>query len=280
MNYHQRLNKAIDLIGQHLDEEISLEMLSDQVFISKFHFHRLFTALTGLSLQQYVKWLRLKRAAHQLIVHKDQAIINIAIGAGYDSHEAFTRAFKKACGFTPNEYRRGNTWVHWEQAPYQSLTQDKINMKVDIKNSEAIKLAVIEHRGDPKLVANTVNKLITWAKAQSINLKPKAGEAFAFAYDDPKTTTAAEFRVDFGIKVPANFKIDGMLEKPIPAGRYAIAMHKGSHSNLAETVYALYRWVADQGQELANLPCIFCYHNFEHEVAETELLTECWLLLK
>lgn len=279
MNYHERLNKAINFIGQQIDEEVSLERISNYIFISKFHFHRLFTAYTGLSLQQYVKWLRLKRAAHQLLVHKDHSIITIAVNAGYDSHEAFTRAFKKACGFNPNEYRQGKGWTYWESPPYQLLKEDK-NMNVEIRNIDAIKLAAIEHRGNPNLVPNTVNQLITWAKAQPISLKPKAGEAFAFAYDDPKTTEAKNFRADFGIKVPTNFKIEGMLEKQLPAGRYAVTMHKGSNDNIAETVYALYRWVTDQGEELENLPCIFCYHNFEHEVAATELLTECWLLLK
>jgi len=65
MNYHQRLKKVIDYIGQHFDEDISLDTLSAVFHISKFHFHRLFTAYTGLSLQQYIRWLRLKRAAHQ-----------------------------------------------------------------------------------------------------------------------------------------------------------------------------------------------------------------------
>ena len=132
------------------------------------------------------------------------------------------------------------------------------------------------------MIPESVNRLMTWAKAQSINLKPKPGESFAIAYDDPKTTNAAEFRLDLGIKIPENFKLDnGVVEKYLPAGRYAIAMHKGSRNNIGDTVYALYRdWLPDSGEQLGDLPCVFCYHNFEHEVAETELLTECWLLLK
>jgi AraC family transcriptional regulator len=55
-------------------------------------------------------------------------------------------------------------------------------MKVDIKNIHRIRLAVIEHRGDPKLIAESVNKLVSWAKAQPVNLKPKPGEAFGLGY--------------------------------------------------------------------------------------------------
>ena len=82
MNYQHQLSKVIEFIGKHLDDELTLAQLSNIACFSKYHFHRLFTAYTGLSLQQYIRWLRLKRAAHQLIVDKDQLIITIAIDAG------------------------------------------------------------------------------------------------------------------------------------------------------------------------------------------------------
>lgn len=281
VKYQKKLEKVIDFIGKNLDEVLSLESLSEVFFISKFHFHRLFTAFTGLSLQQYIKWLRLKRAAHQLIVDKDQSIINIAINAGFESHEAFSRAFKKACGFSPSQYRQGYGWSHWEQAPYCLPKQGHFDMKVDIKNINKIRLAVIEHRGDPSLLGESINRLVSWAKTQPVNLKPKPGESFSIAYDDPKTTPASEFRIDLGIKVPETLKLDGVIEKFLPSGRYAVATHKGSRDNIGDTVYYLYReWLPNTEEQLGDLPCVFCYYNFEHEVAETELLTECWLLLK
>ncbi|MCW8468030.1 AraC family transcriptional regulator [Legionella pneumophila] len=271
----------IAFIGKHLDEELSLGSLSEIFCISKFHFHRLFTAFTGLSLQQYIKWLRLKRAAHQLVVEKDQSVINIAINAGFESHEAFSRAFKKACGFSPSQFRQGFGRSYWEQPPYCLPRQGRIDMKVDIKSIDKIRLAVIEHKGDPKLLGESINKLVSWAKSQSINLKPRPGEAFALAYDDPKTTPPSEFRIDLGIKVPENLKLDGVIEKFLPSGRYAVTVHKGSRNNIGDVVYYLYRdWLPNTSEQLGDLPCIFCYYNFDHEVAETELLTECWLLLK
>ncbi len=282
MNYQKQLNKVIEFIGKHLDENLTLDQLSDIACFSKYHFHRLFTAYTGLSLQQYIRWLRLKRAAHQLIVNKDQSIITIAIDAGFESHEAFSRAFKQTCGLSPSEFRQESSWQAWEQPPYQLPLQENMTMNVTIKNLDARRLAVLEHRGDPKLMGDSVNKLINWAKAQPINLKPKAGEAFGFAYNDPKLIPAADFRFDLAITIPEQLTLKGeVIEKRLPAGRYAIAMHKGSRDNIGNTVYPLYRdWLPNSGEELADLPCIFCYYNFDHEVAETELLTECWLLLK
>lgn len=282
MNYQQQLNKVIEFIGKHLDEELTLTQLSNIACFSKYHFHRLFTAYTGLSLQQYIRWLRLKRAAHQLIIDKKQSIINIAIDAGFESHEAFSRAFKQICGKSPSEFRHESSWHVWEQPPYWLPRQGDMTMNVTIENKSARRLAVLEHRGDPNLLGDSVNKLVSWAKAQPVNLKPKPGDAFGFAYDDPKITPASEFRFDLGITIPEQFTLKGdVVEKRLPAGRYAVAMHKGSRSNIGDTIYALYRdWLPNSGEELADLPCIFCYYNLDHEVAETELLTECWLLLK
>lgn len=282
MNYHQQLNKVIEYIGKHLDDDLTLKQLSEIACFSKYHFHRLFTAYTGLSLQQYIRWLRLKRAAHQLIVHKDQSIINIAIDAGFESHEAFGRAFKQACGVSPSEFRQESSWQKWEKPPYQLSQYEDKTMNITIKTMNARRLAVVEHRGDPKLVGDSVNKLLSWAKSQSVNLKPKAGEAFGIAYDDPKLTPPAEFRFDLALTIPEQLALKGeVVEKRLPAGRYAVTMHKGSRDNIGDTVDALYRdWLPSSGEELADLPCIFCYYNFDHEVAETQLLTECWLLLK
>ncbi|CEG57405.1 Transcriptional regulator, AraC family [Legionella fallonii LLAP-10] len=282
MNYEHQIRKVIKYIGQHLDDKLTLSQLSGVACFSKYHFHRLFTAYTGLSLQQYIRWLRLKRAAHQLVVENDKSIIDIAINAGFESHESFTRAFKQSCGITPSEFRVQSNWRLWEKQPYCLPKKGEAVMNVVIKNMKERRLAVIEHRGDPQKIGGSVNKLMHWAQAQNLNVMPKAGESFGFAYDDPQTTAASEFRFDLGVTVPEQLKLQGeVIEKRLPGGRYAIAVHKGSRDNIGNTVYALYRdWLPRSNEELGDLPCIFCYYNFDHEVAETELLTECWLLLR
>ncbi|WED41984.1 AraC family transcriptional regulator [Legionella cardiaca] len=282
MNYQQQLEKVISFIGKHLDEKLTLNQLSEVACFSKYHFHRLFTAYTGLSLQQYIRWLRLKRAAHQLIIYKDKTIIEIAIDAGFESHESFTRAFKQTCNLSPSEFRSHSSWSVWEKPPYYLARTEEKLMSVVIKNIAARRLAVLEHRGAPERLGESVNKLIGWAKSQVVNLKPKAGEAFGFAYDDPKTTAAEDFRFDLAITVPEKLKLESdIIEKYLPSGRYAVVMHRGSRDTISDTIYRLYReWLPASGEELGDLPCIFCYYNFDHEVAETELLTECWLLLK
>lgn len=282
MSYENRLLKVTDYISEHLDDDISLETLSDIACFSKYHFHRLFTAFTGMSLSQYIKWLRLTRAANQLATDDEQSILKIASHAGFESHEAFTRAFKKAFEQTPNEFRKNLTWKSLEMPPYRLPQRGDNKMKVEIKEIPQKRLAAIEHCGDPRKIIESRKKLIDWSRTQTINLKPAPGEAFGIGYNDPDTTEPSEFRIDLGFSIPENFKLTGeIVEKFLPAGRYACAMHKGTRRNIAETVYALYRdWLPQSGEELGDMPIIFAYYTFDDEVAETASLTECRLLLK
>lgn len=282
MSYKERVHRVIDFIGKHLDEELELDELCRIACFSKYHFHRLFTVYTGVSLQGYIKWLRLKRAAHQLIVYKEEQIINIALDAGFEAHESFSRAFKQACGQSPSEFRRTPHWERFENPPQlQHIKGEKI-MTVTIKELPAKRLAVMTHRGDPMRLSDTLDKLISWAKEQPIDLKPKPGEAFGFGYHDPRTVKPEEFRFDLALTVPRDFKLNPpALERTLPAGRYAVILHKGSRDTIGDRIYSLYRdWLPQSGEEIGDLPCIFCYYNFDHEVAETELLTEIWVLLK
>lgn len=282
MNYKQRVDKVINYIGQHLDEELSLEELCRIACFSKYHFHRIFTVYTGLSLRSYIKWLRLKRAAHQLIVHKEDNIINIALDAGFESHEAFSRAFKQICGQSPSEFRSKANWHTWENPPHSLQIKGEKIMTITIKELPTRRLAVMEHHGDPMRLSDTLDKLISWAKSQHVNLKPQPGDAFGFGYHDPREVKPEEFRFDLALSVPNEFKLnDQVIERFLPAGRYAVTTHKGSRYNIGDTIYSLYRdWLPKSGEELDDLPCVFCYYNFDHEVAETELLTEIWVLLK
>lgn len=282
MRYKDRVNRVIDFIGKHLDDKLELDELCRIACFSKYHFHRLFTAHAGVSLRSYIRWLRLKRAAYQLTLPNNDTIINIAVNAGFESHEAFSRAFKKICGQSPSDFRSNANWLAWETPPHSSHIKGKNIMTITIKDLPSRRLAVMEHHGDPMKLSITLNKFISWAKAQPISLKPKAGEAFGFGYADPRDTPPDEWRFDLALTVPRNFELnDEVHEGELPAGRYAVTTHKGSLDNIGDTIYQLYRdWLPESGEELGDLPCVFSYLNFGHEVSETERLTEIWALLK
>lgn len=103
--YFRRLDLAICFIEENLHQKISIEEVSKKAFSSLSHFHRIFAFMTGMSLKEYIRNRRLSLASAEVLASK-QTILNIALDAGYDSHESFTRAFKAFFGKTPSEFRK------------------------------------------------------------------------------------------------------------------------------------------------------------------------------
>ncbi len=93
-----RIERVQDFILHNLDEDLSLTKLSEIANLSKYHFHRLFVVNTGITLFRFIQLARFKKAAYQLAFNDDKRIIDIALDAGFESPEAFTRAFKKELG--------------------------------------------------------------------------------------------------------------------------------------------------------------------------------------
>jgi AraC family transcriptional regulator len=106
-DYKRRMLRVLVHIQQHLDESLQLEELAGLACFSPYHFHRVFKGMVGESVKEYVRRLRLERAASQLKLGS-ASVVDIALGAGYDSHEAFTRTFKTAFGTAPSQYRFGS----------------------------------------------------------------------------------------------------------------------------------------------------------------------------
>jgi AraC family transcriptional regulator len=103
LDYIDRVALALDYIEAHLDQDISLEEIARSAHSSLFWFHRIFTALLGDSLGEYVRKRRLNRAAEDLVYIQNR-IIDIALNYGFSSHEAFTRSFVKYFGITPKPF--------------------------------------------------------------------------------------------------------------------------------------------------------------------------------
>src|SRR6185312_6269651 len=105
MDWQDRMNQAIAWIELHLTEEIEWEDAAREAHCSVFHFLRMFEVITGVTAGDYVRRRRLSRAALEL-ASGDAKIIDLALRYGYDSPDAFTKAFRKLFGCTPTEARR------------------------------------------------------------------------------------------------------------------------------------------------------------------------------
>jgi AraC family transcriptional regulator len=104
------IEDVMKYIRQHIHEPINRETLAAVAGFSVPHFHRVFTAHVGESAISYVRRLRLERAARKLRMGAVD-ITEVALAAGYDTHAAFSKAFKQQFGLSPSEFRQLNCWV-------------------------------------------------------------------------------------------------------------------------------------------------------------------------
>ncbi|ASA26265.1 AraC family transcriptional regulator [Paenibacillus donghaensis] len=98
------IHKSIEFIEQHLDEELNLDRIAKEAGFSKFHFHRIFQKYVGKSVAEFIRSRRLSSAA-QLLLYSEERILDIALHYGFESQEAFTRAFKALYALPPAQYR-------------------------------------------------------------------------------------------------------------------------------------------------------------------------------
>src|SRR6476661_3904191 len=156
-NYQDRMRRVLDHIDRHLDSDLDLETLRSVAAFSKFHFHRQFTATFGLSVHRYVQLARMKRASYRLAYRDDPSVTDIAMDAGYDAPDAFTRAFRQRFGQSPSSFRKCPDWEPWLAAfgpldnARSKLMQRTFNTDdVTIRDVPPTRVAILEHRGSPE----------------------------------------------------------------------------------------------------------------------------------
>lgn len=280
--YAARFRRVFDYIEKHLDDELSVERLSEVANFSKFHFHRQFSDYTGIGVFRYVQLMRLKRASYRLAFNPLDKVIDIALEAGFENPESFSRAFKHIFGQTPSAFRKSPEWAQWSEHYKLPSGERKHTMEVRIVDFPTTKVAVIEHRGPPELVNESVSKFIDWR--WNTGLSPVAtSNSYGVAYDNPETTEPEKFRFDIcgtiSDDVPENEY--GIVTKAIEGGRCATVRHHGSHSRIGESIYPLYReWLPNSGEELRDFPLYFHYVNLMPATPEHELITDIYLPLK
>ena len=104
MQAWEAIQKTLDYMEEHYEEELTIEQLSTIAHLSRFYYQRLFYRLTGYTVSEYLRSVRLKMAAG-LLKADNGKIMDIAMQCGFSSHSTLTRAFRQCYGMSPAEYR-------------------------------------------------------------------------------------------------------------------------------------------------------------------------------
>lgn len=288
--YKERFRKVIHYIHQHLDESVSLDDLAEVAHFSKYHFQRQFSAMFGLSPIQYLQQIRLERSAFEL-AFRAHSICDIAFNSQFQSHEAFSRAFKRMMGQSPLQFRH---MTPWEKLHHSTLNLSDYNTRllsmdfttaeqqVEIIDFPTTNIARLSHVGEPALVMKTVAHFIEWRRAQG-NLSPQQTDTYNILYDDPNNVAASDYRFDVAcsVKEPISDNDVGVENAVIDGGKCARLKCVGTNEVMAQAIHYLYgEWLIDNNAECDDRPLFVKRVTMFPEVAMDQQSFEIYLPIK
>jgi AraC family transcriptional regulator len=272
----RQIQPVVAYAAGHLDQDVSLAALAHQAGLSAFHLHRVFSAAAGETPKQFTLRLRLGRAAAMLLTSED-AVLDIALGCGFQSHEAFCRAFRKRFGMTPSHYRaRG--FADGSGTPHEALQRvlvDKIGPCIKLfhtqqdgrpqKNDMAYSITKKEIPAQPVLV---VRRRIKPAEVAA-TLGEVLGHVFQYAQQNGVAMAGQPFTrylewgpglwtIEAGLPVTANTRETpseaNVRPDALPGGWVATATHTGPYDKLGEAHAAIQQWIEAEGLTPAGAP--------------------------
>jgi AraC family transcriptional regulator len=282
-----RFRKVLAYIDAHIAEPLSVERLARVAAFSTHHFHRQFSALFDVGVYAYVQHVRLKRAADELGFHTWRSVLRVALESGYESPEAFARAFKKQLGQTPSQFRRAPDWR--SRAALTRLVQrvrsDTMAARYGVDSVELIdfpstEVVAYEHRGDPALVPQSVRVFIAWRRAHG--LSPGTSATFNVFWSNAETVAPLDYRLDLCAAttraLPPNEL--GIVKKVIPRGRCAVLRHVGPDPLDVSIRYLYQSWLPASGESIRDYPLFARRVAFPPEVPEQESIVDIYLPLR
>ena len=230
-DYHERIVRTLVYIQEHLDEALELEEVAAVAAFSRFHFHRIFRGLVGESPKEHIRRLRLERAARNL-KRTGEPITQLALEAGFETHESFTRAFGEMFGLSPSVYRTSSGDPPDGRAAYRPPDYGE-PPPVEVKELPAMRLLFLRHVGPYAEVGATWGRLMAWAGMRGL-LGPGM-KLIGIVHDDPDVTPPDKVRYDAAVTVNRPVQPEGEFGvMELAGGRYAVLRHKGPYQGLGK----------------------------------------------
>jgi AraC family transcriptional regulator len=271
-DYRERIVRTLVHIQRHLDEELELDDVAAVAAFSPFHFHRIFRGLVGESLGEHVRRLRLERAAG-VLKRDDVPIVQIALQAGFETHESFTRAFTSMFGETPSTYRAAHRSGQGRQISGCQPPELGDIPSPEMRELAPMRLVFLRHMGPYGEVGATWGKLMMWAGMRGL-LGPGM-KMIGIVHDDPEVTPADKIRYDAAVAVTRPVEPQGDFgTMELPGGTYAVFTHRGPYAGLGKTYRAIYGgWLPTSGRQLRDTPAFEQYLNSPRDTRPEDLMT-------
>ncbi|GGP27959.1 AraC family transcriptional regulator [Silvimonas amylolytica] len=249
--YRERIARAVAAIVRDPLAEHTLQGLAALAHFSPFHFHRVYLSVTGETVAATIRRVRLAQATRQL-VQREPSVTRIGQDAGYDSPQAFSRAFRQFTGASPQAFR---SRLRQHQGP-----------PVLLETLPAMQVQALRHVGPPATIPHTQRQL-----RQMLGPTP-VRTWLGLAWGDPQV--AGDFTYYAGAVFDPATLIQGMTQLEVACGLYAIYTLAGPYAQIGAAINALYAvWLPQSGYEPEDRPVLEHYLNSPRDTAPEALQT-------
>lgn len=281
-DYQNRINAAVRFIQQHASQNLDIATIAATANFSPFHFHRIFVAYVGETVGEYLKRVRMIKAAGLLA--SEASVAEVALESGYETPSAFIQVFKKTYGLTPQAFKQTRQ-ITQERYPVKSVAFPAVRppRTVEVRELPTWPLLYVRKKG---LIHDNYTQV--------------ADEGFRILYRFLRAHQATDQVVhrlgiipDMELLSPENCRFDACvtLREPtrlvpegeiqsgrIEAGKWAVFGHKGAYDTLWQTWYWIYRhWYPTSGFEFREAAPFEIYLNANQAAAPSDLLTDIYI---
>lgn len=291
--YAARINRVMDHIERHLSSGLSLASLARVANFSPYHFHRIFTAMTGESLNRFIQRLRVEKAATMLAASPRMSVTEIALACGFSGSAAFARSFRDYFGMSATAWRslaesekskirthkskngkvkrkdgkdrRGGSGYTGSVRSYERRNDMTHSVNVKVKDIPEMTVAYVRHtgpyKGDGALFGRLFGRLCSWAGPRG--LLNESARMLAVYHDNPDVTDDERLRVSVCVTVPEGTKVDGEIGlMKVRGGAYAVGSFELAEDEYQAAWDALFGgWMPGSGYQPDDGPCFELFRN-------------------
>jgi AraC family transcriptional regulator len=267
-NYRERVSRVVAAIVADPMAEHRLEDLARLANFSPFHFHRIYHGIAGETVATTVRRVRLALAT-RLLTLGDQSITQVGLAVGYESPQAFTRAFGQFTGQSPREFQLQMREAILDTGPVLQRKDRDAPPPVRIVERPAQPVHALLHRGPFSTIPHTHRRLRVHTGTRTV------ADWLGISCGDPDVQP--DFRYYAAVASPDPWPADDAeVERlEIPGGLYAVHCLAGPYTRINAAVRALYtQWLPDSGYEPDDRPSLEHYLNSPRKVAPAALRTD------
>ncbi|MGY0066265.1 AraC family transcriptional regulator [Streptomyces sp. QTS137] len=230
----ERLNQAMEHIERHLDGPVDVAGLARTATTSEYHLRRMFSALAGMPLSEYVRRRRLTVAGAEVLAGRE-SLLEVAVRYGYGSGEAFARAFRAMHGVGPGEARRTGCAL---------VSQPRLTFRLTVEGSSSMRYRVVDrpaftvvgpkarvplvHSGPNRAIIDFVRGIDPRTVERLEKLSDQDPQGIVAVCDDLDPSRAEGTELDYyhGVLTSASAP-EGTTSLAVPAGTWAVFTTSG-----------------------------------------------------